>query len=81
MPDRDVRVRDLLVKQNEEYRHLLEEHKGCEARLDALNGKIFLSDQEKSETIVLKKEKLRLKDRMAAIAREFVEGHPDFVGR
>ncbi len=81
MPDRQEQVRDLLVQQNEEYRRLLNEHQGYEARLDDLNGKVFLSDQEKSETTRLKKEKLRLKDRMAAIARDYLAGLQDAPGQ
>ena len=81
MPDRDVQLRDLLVKENDEYRQLLQEHHGYESRLDALNGKVFLSDQEKTESARLKKEKLRLKDRMAGIARQYLEGHPDAVSQ
>lgn len=81
MPDRQEQIRDLLVQQNEEYRRLLNEHQGYEARLNDLNGQVFLSDQEKSETTRLKKEKLRLKDRMAAIARDYLAGHQDAPGR
>ncbi len=81
MPDRQEQIRDLLVQENEEYRRLLTEHQGYEARLDDLNGKVFLSDQEKSETVRLKKEKLRLKDRMAAIARDYLASRPNAPGR
>lgn len=81
MPDRDEQLRELLVKENETYKKLFDEHQGCEARLDALNGKVFLSDQEKHESTRLKKEKLRLKDQMAEIARQYLEGHPDAVSR
>ena len=77
MPDRDDQVRALLVKESSEYRTLLEEHRGHECKLDELNGRTYLNDEEKTETTRLKKEKLRLKDRMAAIARDFLAGHPD----
>jgi uncharacterized protein YdcH (DUF465 family) len=81
MPEQEVDVRDLLVKENDGYRKLHEEHQGCEERLDALNGKVFLSDQEKHESVRLKKEKLRLKDQMAEIAREYLESNPDGIHR
>lgn len=81
MPDRQDPIRDLLSRENDEYRQLLEEHQGYEAQLDALNGKVFLSDHEKNETVRLKKEKLRLKDKMAAIARDYLAGHPEAAGR
>ncbi len=76
MPDRLEEVKDLLNRENEEYRRLREKHQGFEERLAALNAKAFLNDQEKLETIKLKKEKLHLKDRMAAIAREYLERAP-----
>jgi len=38
MPENEVEVRDLLVRQNEDYRRLHEEHQGGEARLGALKG-------------------------------------------
>lgn len=73
MPDRDAEIRNVLVRENDEYRRLYEKHRGFEERLAALNGRVFLSDQEQLETTRIKKEKLRLKDRMAAIARAYVQ--------
>ena len=73
MPDRLDEVKDLLTRENDEYRRLRERHRGFEERLAALNSKAFLSEQEKLETTQLKKEKLQAKDRMTAIAREFLE--------
>jgi uncharacterized protein YdcH (DUF465 family) len=73
MPDRDVEIRDVLVRENDEYRRLYEKHQGFEERLAALNGRVFLSDQEQLESTKIKKEKLRLKDRMAAIARDYLQ--------
>ena len=52
-----------------EYRRLLEEHRDHERRLEALAGKSRLSEDEELEEKRLKKEKLLLKDRMEAIAR------------
>lgn len=73
MPDRDAEIRDVLVRENDEYRRLYEKHRGFEERLAALNGRVFLSDQEQLESTKIKKEKLRLKDRMAAIARDYLQ--------
>jgi uncharacterized protein YdcH (DUF465 family) len=71
MTDRLEELKDVLVRENEEFRRLHEKHKGFEERLAALNGKVFLTEQEKLESTKLKKEKLLLKDRMAAIARDY----------
>lgn len=81
MPDRLAEIRDLLVRENEDYRRLAEKHHAFEERLTVLNGKVFLTDQEKLETTRLKKEKLLLKDRMTAIATDYLKRHPDVVGR
>jgi len=64
-------VSELLVRENEEYRRLFEKHRGCDLRLEKLNARHILTDEEKIEAITLKKHKLALKDRMAAIARDF----------
>jgi len=81
MPDRLEEVRELLTRENEEYRRLREKHQGFEDRLDSLNSKAFLSEQEKLETSRLKKEKLHLKDRMTAIARDYLERTSGVSGR
>lgn len=57
-----------------EYRRLLETHREHERRLQALAGKIRLSEDEEIEEKRLKKEKLLLKDRMETIARGYREG-------
>ncbi|HKY33375.1 MAG TPA: YdcH family protein [Candidatus Polarisedimenticolia bacterium] len=66
-------VRERLVRENEEYRRLFEKHQSFEERLQSLNARLFLSDEEKVEAITLKKHKLALKDRMAQIAKEFAQ--------
>jgi len=65
-----------LVRENEEYRRLQEKHRSFEERLERLNARHILSDEEKVETITLKKHKLALKDRMAEIVREFARNAP-----
>lgn len=57
-----------------EYRRLHDAHQDHEHRLQALAGKSQLSQDEEIEEKRLKKEKLALKDRMEAIARNHREG-------
>ena len=57
-----------------EYRRLHAAHHDHEIRLQALAGKPRLSEDEEVEERRLKKEKLALKDRMEAIARQHREG-------
>jgi uncharacterized protein YdcH (DUF465 family) len=52
-----------------EYARLHAEHRDHESRLQVLAGKPRLSEEEELEEKRLKKEKLRIKDRMEAIAR------------
>jgi uncharacterized protein YdcH (DUF465 family) len=69
MPDRQVH--DVHVgSESEEFDRLSEKHRRCEERLGELRGRLILTEQEKVEEVVLKKQKLMLKDRMEAIARD-----------
>ncbi|MEJ2009999.1 MAG: DUF465 domain-containing protein, partial [Acidobacteriota bacterium] len=61
--------RDKLMAKNEEYQRLHEEHTRYAAELERLAAKPFLSEQERLEEVRLKKLKLRLKDRMAALLK------------
>lgn len=68
MPDRDVEGA-LDSSLRDEYGRLVEKHQKCAERLDELQNRLFLSEQEKLEEVNLKKQKLQLKDRMMAIMR------------
>lgn len=57
-----------------EYRRLHDEHRDHEYRLQILAAKPRLSEDEEIEEKRLKKEKLLIKDRMEAIARNYREG-------
>src|SRR5688572_29579984 len=67
--------RERLLKQNEEYRRLDQQHHEYESLLARFTEKIVLSDEEQVEETTLKKKKLQLKDRMEAIARQARESH------
>ncbi len=71
-------LRDDLLKGNEEYRRLEEQHHAYESRLNLLLEKAVLNDEEQVEEVTLKKKKLQLKDRMQEIARQARGGaaHP-----
>jgi uncharacterized protein YdcH (DUF465 family) len=62
---------DQLMATHEEFRKLAQEHTQYELRLDSLTQKRFLTDDEKLEEVRLKKLKLRLKDQMEGIARQY----------
>ena len=63
--------RDHLLASHEEFRKLALEHTQYEKRLDTLTQKRYLTDDEKLEEVRLKKLKLRLKDQMELIERQF----------
>jgi uncharacterized protein YdcH (DUF465 family) len=63
-----------LTEVDAEYRRLHDAHQDHENRLQTLAGKTHLSQDEEIEEKRLKKEKLALKDRMEAIARNYRAG-------
>ena len=73
MPISQDTLTERLVRENDEFRRLFDKHQGFEQRLDKLNTRHYLSDEEKLEAITLKKHKLALKDRMAEIVRRSTE--------
>jgi len=63
--------RDQLIANHDEFRKLAFEHTQYSQRLDSLTQKRYLTDDEKLEETRLKKLKLRLKDQMHSIERQF----------
>lgn len=72
--------KETLKRENENFRVLVEDHATCEVRLQELQGKILLNEQEKIEEVNIKKKKLHLKDRMEAMMREHRNGKLPAVG-
>jgi uncharacterized protein YdcH (DUF465 family) len=56
---------------HEEFRKLATEHTQYEQRLSSLTHKRYLTDDEKLEEVRLKKLKLRLRDQMESIERQY----------
>ena len=65
--------RDHLLATHEEFRKLATEHTQYEQRLSSLTHKRYLTDAEKVEEVRLKKLKLRLRDQMESIERQYRE--------
>ena len=59
-------VREQLLASSDEFRKLADEHSNYSQRIESLDSKKYLSEEEKIEEIRLKKLKLRLKDEMEA---------------
>ena len=62
---------DALLSSNEVLQRLAMEHTQYSQRLEQLTEKRFLTDDEKIEEVRLKKLKLRLKDQMENIERQY----------
>jgi len=69
MPNLDALKQDLL-RTNETFRRLHDEHKECEARLAQLSQRSLPSEEDEAEEKRLKVHKLALKDRMEVLLRE-----------
>ncbi|HXY51442.1 MAG TPA: DUF465 domain-containing protein [Terriglobales bacterium] len=63
--------KDHLLASHDEFRKLAQEHSQYAQRLDSLTQKRYLTEDEKLEEVRLKKLKLRLKDQMESIERQF----------
>ena len=70
-----TQVRDHLMETHEQFRQLVIEHSQYSQRLESLIQKRFLTEDEKLEEVRLKKLKLRLKDQMEIIERQFKQAH------
>ena len=60
-----------LMDSNEEFRQLAAKHTDYARQLDALEALPHLTEQEQLEEVRLKKLKLRLKDQMEAIVKQY----------
>ena len=68
-------LREELISTDDEYRRLHHEHQEYERRLDELNHRSLLSQEDEIEEKRIKLHKLALKDRMEAIVRSHAEQH------
>jgi uncharacterized protein YdcH (DUF465 family) len=75
MPNRDDLLKEELVQSDDEFRRLYEEHKDSERRLQELNHKSLLSQDDEIEEKKIKLHKLVLKDKMEQILRQHRESH------
>ncbi len=72
-------LRSELLAGNDEFRRLANQHSTYAQQLDNLIQKRFLTEDEKLEETRLKKLKLRLKDEMERIERQYRAGAPSMA--
>jgi uncharacterized protein YdcH (DUF465 family) len=73
MPNRDDVLKEELVRTDDEFRRLHEEHQEYEGRLQELSHKTLLSEDDEAEEKKIKLHKLVLKDKMEEILRHHRE--------
>ncbi len=64
-------LKELMIRRNDEFKKLHEEHKKQEDKLKSLESRASLSEAEKLEEKEIKKRKLALKDRMYRMMAEY----------
>ncbi|MBZ5563313.1 MAG: YdcH family protein [Acidobacteriia bacterium] len=64
-------IREQLMASSPEYQRLREEHARLAIQLQQLASKPYLTEQEQIEEVRLKKLKLRAKDQMESLVRQF----------
>lgn len=73
MPVTTQDVRQFLIARDPEFRSLAEQHSRCESQLEQIVKSPYLSAEDLVEEAMLKKLKLRLKDRMEFIVSQHHE--------
>ena len=68
-------IKNLLLRDDEQYRALSERHHELDDRLHQLTERHYLSDSEQLEEATLKKRKLAVKDQMEDIVRSYAAMH------
>lgn len=68
-------VRDELIKENQNFRDLVQQHQKYEKRLNELAELTYPNDDELLEETTLKKKKLNVKDEIYAIMQDYSKSH------
>lgn len=72
---KEQEIAEILLKENEEYRKLGDEHRHLKEALAEIDRKIHLTAEEEVERKRIQKLKLSKKDRMAELIREYKNSH------
>ena len=68
-------LKEELLKENQNFRELAQQHQNYEKRLTEIAGLMYPSDEELLEESVLKKKKLAVKDEMYALMEAYSTKH------
>jgi hypothetical protein len=72
---KEQEIAEILLKENEEYKKLGDEHKSLKEALAEIDRKVYLTSEEEVERKRIQKLKLVKKDRMAELIREYKKSH------
>ena len=64
-------LKELLIKENKEFRDVYKRHQECDKKLGELKKKDFQTDHDRLKERELKKKKLALKDKMYVIMTKY----------
>ena len=71
MPTDFEELKQLLLKNNDEFRRLATQHQDLDERIHVLATRSYLSEPEQLEEVTLKKKKLQVKDQMESMLRQY----------
>lgn len=72
---RTEEIRDRLMKEDQSFRELAQQHQVFEKRLDEISELAYPNDDELLEEATLKKKKLVIKDQMHSIMNKYESLH------
>ncbi|MFW6159815.1 MAG: DUF465 domain-containing protein [Acidobacteriota bacterium] len=72
----EKRLKEILLKESDEFKKAYQEHQVYEKELEKLAQKDFLTPQEELKEKELKKKKLVLKDKMYILMSRYNKSHP-----
>jgi len=65
-------LKELLLRENAEFRQAQEDHQACEKALEGIRGRGYLTPADADAERELKKKKLALKDRMYRLMADYL---------
>ena len=73
---KEQEIIEKMLKENEEFKKVSEEHHQLDGLLTEIDKKVYLTPEEEIERKKLQKQKLAKKDRMAEMIRDFKHNNP-----
>ncbi|MGB9893590.1 MAG: DUF465 domain-containing protein [Candidatus Saccharicenans sp.] len=74
---KEEEIKESLLKKDDHFKRVFQDHQECERALLELQSKSFLSEEDRLREKLLKKKKLRLKDEMYRMMLEFERRNQD----